>query len=172
MTTQTFEIRRDILIPFGISAGGLLCLLVLALLVKGSALERVLLAAITLITIAFFLIARDRRITIIDQGIVIRKFFRTKEIHRDEINHVGCVILRKRVYLLLTTTRGFIILSNAYEDFSALIRNIVAQVGPEKVEKEVSALGESPAKNRADIISLWFAVVLIFGLIILKLSSI
>ncbi len=160
------------MIPFGISTGGLLCLLVLALLCKGSGLERIFLVAITLITIAFFLIARDRRITITDQGIVIRKFFRTKEIHRDEINHVGCVILRKRVYLLLTTTRGFMILSNAYEDFSALVRDIVAQVGPDKVEEEVRAQTEKPVRNRADVISLWFAVVVISGLIILKLSSI
>ena len=159
------------MIPFGICAGGMICLLVLALLVKGSGLERVLLAVITLITVAFFLIARDRRITITDQGIAVRKFFKIKEINRDDINHVGCLILRKRVYLLLTTTRGFIILSNAYENFSVLIRSIVEQVGPEKVEEEVRALGEGPAKNRADVISLWFAVVVIFGLIILKLSS-
>lgn len=172
MTAHIFKIRRELLIPFGICAGGLICLLVLALLIKGSGLERVLLAAITLIMVALFLIARNRRITITDQGIVIRKFFRTKEIHRDDINHVGCVILRKKVYLLLTTTKGFFILSNAYEDFSALIRSIVEQVGPEKVEEEVRALGESPAKKRADVISLWFAVVVIFGLIILKLSSI
>jgi hypothetical protein len=85
---------------------------------------------------------------------------------------LGCLILRKKVYLLLTTTKGFIILSNAYGDFSALIRSIVEQVGPEKVEEEVRALAESPVKNRADVISLWFAVAVIFGLIILKLSSI
>jgi hypothetical protein len=172
MTTQIFKIRRELLIPFGICAGGLLCLLVLSLLVKGSGLERILLAAITLIMVALFQIARNRRITITDQGIVIRKFFRTKEINRDDINHVGCVILRKKVYLLLTTTKGFIILSNAYEDFSVLTRTIVEQVGPEKVEEEVRALGGSPDRNRADVISLWFAVVVIFGLIILKLSSI
>ncbi|MBA4397752.1 MAG: hypothetical protein C0394_10295 [Syntrophus sp. (in: bacteria)] len=172
MTAHIFKIRRDILIPFGISAGGLLFLLVLALLGKGSGLERVFLFAITLITIALFLIARDRRITLTDQGIVVRKFFRTKDIHREQINHVGCVILRKRIYLLLTTARGFIILSNAYEDFSTLIRDIVAQVSPEKVEEEVRTLTESSVRNRADVISLWFAVVIISGLIILKLSSI
>jgi hypothetical protein len=172
MTTQLFKIRRELMIPFGICAGGLICLLVLALLVKGSGLERVLLAAITLIAVALFQIAHNRRITITDRGIVIRKFFKIKEINRDDINHVGCVILRKRVYLLLSTARGFIILSNAYENFSVLIRSIIEQVGPEKVEEEVRALGESPAKNPADIISLWFAGVVIFGLIILKLSSI
>jgi hypothetical protein len=172
MTAQLFKIRQELLIPFGICAGLLVCLLVLSLLIKGSGLERVLLAVITLITVALFQIARNRKITMTDQGIVVRKFFRTKEIRRDDINHMGCVILRKRVYLLLTTTKGFFILSNAYEDFSALIRSIVGQIGPEKVEEEVRALGESPAKNRADVISLWFAVVVIFGLIVLKLSSI
>lgn len=172
MTAQIFKIRRDILVPFGISAGGLLCLWVLAMLGKGSAQERIFLTVITLIVVAFFLLAWDRRITLTDQGIMIRKFFRTKEIRRDEINHVGCLVLRKRVYLLLTTTKGFMILSNAYEDFSALSRALIAQVGPEKVEEEARAQAERPATKQADVISLWFAVVVISALIILKLSSI
>lgn len=171
MTTYIFEIRRALLIPFGICAGLLVCLLVLSLLGEGSALERIALVVITMATATLFLIARNRRITITDQGILIRKLFKTKEIHQDDISHVGCVILRKRIYLLLTTTKGFIILSNAYEDFSAIIRNIVEKVGPEKAEEEVRALGKSAANNPADIMSLWFAVVVISGLIILKLSS-
>lgn len=171
MNAQIFKIRRAILIPFGLCAGLLICLLVLALIGKGSALERIALTVITAATVALFLIARDRMIKMTDQGILIRKFFRTKEILRDEINHVGSVIIRKRVYLLLTTTRGFFILSNAYENFSVLIRNLVERVGPEKVEEEIRAQGQSPFKNRADVISLWFAAVVIFGLIILKLSS-
>lgn len=171
MNAQIFKIRRQMLIPFGACAGLLFCLLALAMLGKGSALERIALAALTITTVALFLIAQNRRIMMTDQGILFRKFFRTKEIFWQDINHVGSVILRKRVYLLLTTTKGFFILSNAYEDFSILIRTLVAQIGPEKVEEEVRAQGQSPFKNRADVISLWFAVVAVLGMIILKVSS-
>jgi hypothetical protein len=171
MTTQIFKIRRDILIPFGVCAGLLLCLFFLALLGRGSVMEQALLAGIALATVALFLTARDRSITFTDRGIVVRKFFRTKEILRDDISHVGCLILRKRVYLLLTTTKGFIILSNAYQDFSALVGRIVAQVGPEKVEEEARAQAEKPLKNSSDVMSLWFAAVVISGLLILKITS-
>ena len=171
MSAQVFKIRRDILIPFGLCAGGMLCLLILALLVKGSALEQALLAVIALVTIALFLTARDRSITFTDRGIIVRKYFRTKEILLEEISHVGCVILRKRVYLLLTTAKGFIILSNAYENFSALVGRMISQVGPEKVEEEARIQAEKPVMTRSDVISLWFGVVVIVGLVILKLSS-
>lgn len=172
MTSQVFKIRRDILIPFGICAGLLICLLFLALVIKGSALERIALAAINIITVALFLIAKNRRITMTDRGILIKKYFQTKEIFREDISHVGSVILRKRVYLLLTTIKGFYILSNAYENFAVLIQNLVERIDPEKVEEEVCAQGQNPFKNRADVISLWLAVVIIFGMIILKVSSV
>lgn len=172
MTMQIFQVRRDILIPFGIGAVLLLCLLVLSLLGKGSAPERIFLAAVTPMAAAFFLMARDRRITITDRGIAVRKFFRTKEVGREEINHVGAVILRKKVYLLLNTSRGFIILSNAYGNFSGLVRAVVGLAAPEKVEEEVRMQTEQPVQNRSDAVALWVAVVVIAGLVILKLSSV
>jgi hypothetical protein len=172
MSTQPFKIRRELLIPLGISAGLLLILLILTLLGKGSSMERIFLTAMTIPTVALFLEARNRRATMTDQGILFKKFLRVKEILWGDISHVGCVMIRKKVYLLLTTTKGFFILSNAYEDFSALIRIIVERVGPDKVEEDVRAQGENPVKNRWDMISLWFAVVVIFGIILLKLLPI
>jgi len=170
MSTQQFKIRREILIPFGLSAGLLTILLILTLLGKGSTLERVLLAAMTIPAVALFLEARNRMATMTDQGIFFKKFLREKEVFWGDISHVGCLVIRKKVYLLLTTTKGFFILSNAYEDFSALIRMIVEHMSPDKVEEDVRAQGDSPVKNRADLISLWVAVVVICGIILLKLT--
>ena len=82
------------------------------------------------------------------------------------------MIIRRKVYLLLTTTKGFFILSNAYENFPGLIRNLVERLSPDKVEEDVRAQGENPVKNRTDMISLWFAVVVICGIILLKLLRI
>jgi hypothetical protein len=82
---------------------------------------------------------------------------------------VGCLIIRKRVYLLLTTTKGFHFLSNAYDDFSALVRNIVDHVGIDKSEEEVRHQIENPLKNVSDLVSMWFAVIVIAGIIIMKI---
>jgi hypothetical protein len=171
MTKQSFKIRREILIPFGISAGLLLLLLILTLLGKGSTLERIFLTAMTIPTAALFLEALNRRAAITDQGMIFKKFLRIKEVLWSDISHVGCLMIRKKVYLLLTTIKGFFILSNAYEDFSALIRVLGEHISPDKVEEDVRAQGENPVKNRTDVISLWFAAVVIFGIILLKLFS-
>lgn len=171
MTIQSFKIRRALLIPFGISAGLLLMLLILTLLGKGSTLEQIFLTAMTIPTVALFLEAWNRKATITEQGIFFKKFLRVKEIFWSDISHVGCLMIRNKVYLLLTTTKGFFILSNAYEDFSTLIRIIGEHISPDKVEEDVRAQGENPVKNRTDMISLWFAAVVIFGIILLKLLS-
>jgi hypothetical protein len=172
MTGQTFRIRRELLIPFGICVAGLMLLLVLALFGKGSGLERVVLVVLTAFALAFLLLARDRWIAFEDEKIIIRKFFRIKELRGNDINDVGCVILRKRVYLLLTTTKGFFILSNAYADFPALVQNITRFVDPERIEPEVRTLTEKTIGRWADVISMWIAVAIITGLVILKLSSV
>jgi len=169
MSPQTFKIRREILVPFGIIAVLMLILLVMALAGKGSVMERTVLAVITLTITALFLEARNRRVTMTDQGVSFRKFLQGKDISWGDISHVGCVIVRSKVYLLLTTTRGFMILSNAYGDFVSLIGEIVQHIDPDKVDEDVRNQVENHVKNRTDIVSLWIAVTIIFAMIILKL---
>jgi hypothetical protein len=106
-----------------------------------------------------------------DQGIMIRKFMRKKELCWEDITHIGALILRKRVYILLTTVKGFYILSNAYEKFSSLAGDLVAHMDNEKVEEEVRRQMEHPAKNMSDIIMTWITAVVLAGIIIIKLFT-
>jgi hypothetical protein len=106
-----------------------------------------------------------------DQGIMIRKFMRKKELRWEDITHIGALILRKRVYLLLTTVKGFYILSNAYEKFSMLVSDLISRMDNEKVEEEVRRQIEHPAKNMSDIIMTWFTAVVLAGIIITKLFT-
>ena len=55
----------------------------------------------------------------------------------EEITRVGCLTLHRKVYLLLTTVKGFFIVSNAYGEFPTLVEEIVAHVDPERVEEDV-----------------------------------
>ncbi|MGO9137502.1 MAG: hypothetical protein ACLP9S_19440 [Syntrophales bacterium] len=96
---------------------------------------------------------------------------RKKELRWEEITYIGALILRKRVYLLLTTVKGFYILSNSYEKFSTLVSDLVGRMDNEKVEEEVRKQIEHPAKNMSDIIMTWFTAVVLAGIIITKLFT-
>ncbi|MGZ3596146.1 MAG: hypothetical protein ACXWMV_13715, partial [Syntrophales bacterium] len=137
----------------------------------GSKLERILLTAIFIPVIYVLVESSFRMVQTGDQGIMIRKFMRKKELRWEDITHIGALILRKRVYLLLTTVKGFYILSNGYEKFSTLVSDLVGRMDSEKVEEEVRRQIEHPAKNMSDIVMTWFTAVILAGLIITKLFT-
>jgi hypothetical protein len=78
-------------------------------------------------------------------------------------------MMRTKVYAVLTTTKGFHVLSNSYEDFYGLLRHIVDHVEKERVEKEVLNLLENPVENRTNILSAWAAAVFFCVIIFFKL---
>jgi hypothetical protein len=171
MYQNVYRIRRSFLVPFFIDFILLFFLLLLSYLQGGSNLERILLTAIFIPVLYVLLESSFRIVQTGDQGIMIRKFMRKKELRWEDITHIGALILRKRVYLLLTTVKGFYILSNAYEKFSALVSDLVSHMDNEKVEEEVKRQMEHPAKNVSDIIMTWFTAMFLAGIIIIKLFA-
>jgi hypothetical protein len=171
MYQNVYRIRRSFLVPFFVDFILLFFLLLLSYLEGGSNLERILLTAIFIPVLYVLLESSFRIVQTGDQGIMIRKFMRKKELRWEDITHIGALILRKRVYLLLTTVKGFYILSNAYEKFSALVSDLVSHMDNEKVEEEVKRQMEHPAKNMSDIIMTWFTAMFLAGIIIIKLFA-
>jgi hypothetical protein len=171
MYQNVYRIRRSFLVPFFVDFILLFFLLLLSYLEGGSNLERILLTAIFIPVLYVLLESSFRIVQTGDQGIMIRKFMRKKELRWEDITHIGALILRKRVYLLLTTVKGFYILSNAYEKFSALVSDLVSHMDNEKVEEEVKRQMEHPAKNVSDIIMTWFTAMFLAGIIIIKLFA-
>lgn len=171
MSGEVFKIRRALLIPFAINIALLFVLLCLSLFFKGSALERIVLTAVFVPTVALFMEAAGRMAVAGDQGLVIRKWLRKRELRWDDITHIGCLTIRRKVYLLLTTTKGFHILSNAYGRFPALVKSIVDRAGADKAEEEARRQIENPLENRSDPVSMWVAVVVIAAIIAVKILS-
>ena len=171
MYQNVYRIRRSFLFPFFVDFILLFFLLLLSYFLSGSKLERILLTAIFVPVLYVLLESSFRMVQTGDQGIMIRKFMRKKELRWEDITHLGALILRKRVYLLLTTVKGFYILSNTYEKFSTLVSDVVAHMDNEKVEEEVRRQIEHPAKNMSDIIMTWFTAVVLAGIIITKLFT-
>ena len=100
---------------------------------------------------------------------VIRRFWSDKALVWDEITHVGCLTLRRKVYLLLTTVKGFFIVSSILERFPALAEAIVAHVGSERVDEDCRLLPGHAVKGTVPSAPAWIAAAALIGIIFLKL---
>ena len=170
MSINVHRIGRALLIPLTIDTFLFLVLLLLSLFVSGSHTERIILFVIFIPLLYIFLELVSRKVTIGDNSIEVKKLFRKKVLGWEDITSVGAIVLQKKGYLLLTTTKGFYTLSNSYEKFTALVQKIVDNVDKEKVEEEIQDLIEHPIKKISNVISAWVAVIILLGTIYIKLS--
>ena len=157
------------LIPLGLDVVLLFGLLTNALLRKGDTAERLVLALFFVPALALFLALYRRRVGVGEGGLVIRRFWSDKALVWDEITHVGCLTLRRKVYLLLTTVKGFFIVSNALEGFPTLAEEIVTHVGAERVEEDCRLQAGRAVTGLATIAPAWIAAAAMIGIIFLKL---
>jgi hypothetical protein len=169
MSQHVYTIRRAFLIPLGVDAFLLFCLFVISLLPQGSTTERLVFAIFFFPSCYLFLESLFRRVTVDDGGIVLRRLWREKRVPWGGITHVGGLSLHKKVYILLTTVKGFFIVSNAYGGFSDLAEEIVSHVDLTRVEEEVRIqAGRSPS-GIAHIVMAWIAAVFMVGIILIKM---
>jgi hypothetical protein len=169
MAQRHFTIRRAYLIVLGLDAFLLLCLFLISLLTRGNSMENLILMLFFLPALVLFLECLFRRVTVVEEGLAIRKLGRDKTLLWDEITRVGYLILRKKVYLLLTTVKGFFVISNAFEGFHRLVEEVVARVEPDRVEQDVRLQAGRSLKGVANIVAAWVAAVLMMAMILLKL---
>jgi hypothetical protein len=69
----------------------------------------------------------------------------------------------------LTTTKGFHIISNAYRNFTGLVKGIVNRVEAERIEEPVKVLIEHPVRKVSDIVSAWVGAVVLLVIIYIKI---
>ena len=168
MDQNIFKIKRAFLIPFIILII-LLCILFLLSLYKGQPWEKIILAVSLFITVVIGIESSKREITVTKDGLKIKKFFRVKKFTWPEITRLEVVDIRKKVYFLLTTTRGFYFFSNLFENHTNLIRSLMDKLGDEKTEIEVRSYLDHPVEKRSLIIMCWLSVIIITAFIIMKL---
>ncbi|MDQ5986237.1 MAG: hypothetical protein CSYNP_01956 [Syntrophus sp. SKADARSKE-3] len=173
MPQNTYRISSSFVIPLAIDVVLLVALFILSLVFKGTGVERAVLALILLP--AFFVLAEavKRTITVSDTGLEIRKFFRTKALAWQDITHIGYLRIRAKIYILLTTTKGFYIVSNAYDRFPQLVRNVIDAIPSEavEIEDEVRVQINQSGGQLSNIVAAWIAATVLTGIIYLKLFS-
>lgn len=171
MSQRVYTIRRAFLIPLGIDALLLFCLLLISLL-QGSTTERLVFAFFFFPSGYLFLECFFRRVTVDHEGVALRRLWREKRVPWEGITHIGGLSLHKKVYLLLTTVRGFFIVSNAYEGFPELTEEVVSHVDPDRVEEEVRRQAGHSLSGIAHIAMAWIAAVFMAGIILIKMLSV
>ena len=161
MPARKYKIRKAFLIPMVVNIIFIFVLFVNSFTGERHPVERIVLAIILIIIGCIVTETMSREITIDDVGIRIKKFLRQKALKWEQITNIDAVILQKKVYLALTTTRGFFIISNSYENFTDLVRCTVEPLGDQKVEKRVRELVARPIRKLSDIVGAWIAAILL-----------
>ena len=169
MSQRFYRVRKALLIPLGLDVVLLFGLLTNAVLLKGETAEKLVFALFFVPTLAIFLVSCRRRVAVAEDGLVIRRFWGERSLAWGEITHVGCLTLHRKVYLLLTTVKGFFIVSSVLEGFPALAEEIVTYVGVERVEEDCRLQAGQAVAGLATIAPAWIAAAAMIGIILLKL---
>ncbi len=157
------------MLPLTIDALLILVLLGLALTGRGTPVETIILSIILIPLVVVLLELFSRKVVTGERGIMIWKLLRKKDLSWDQITDLGALVLRKKIYLALTTTKGFHILSNSYEDFNSLACFIVDHLDRKKVEEKVIDLVSNPVRRISEIVSAWLVTAILFTVVAAKL---
>ncbi len=168
---REFAIRKAFLLPLG-----LLLLLIIALLVtalmQGQDTGKLIILALMILPIAgLFVESAARKAEIGDEAVTVHKFLRDRSMRYDEVTSVDAVVVRKRAFLSLSTMDGFMIISNAYEDFPALVHALLGRVPEEVIDEEARQMSADPPVKSGDIVSCWIGVILLGLILLLQLRG-
>ena len=168
MQESAYRARVSFLIPLILDTL-LLCVLVLISLFRGTFPAETIILVIILLPLMYLLLESLVRVVSVGaQGILITKLFRKKTLHWEDITNVDVMIIRKKIYLLLTTTKGFHILTNTFGNFTALVQDITGHLRDDVIEQRVMEVAERSVVRRADIVAAWIAVAMLVIIIYLK----
>jgi len=167
---RIFRIRSGFLIPLAADVFLVAFLLGFSFFARNpQPVERIILTIVFIPLCLVFIELLMRQIETSESGIRIKRFVRKKELLWSDITEIGSVILRNKVYIVLTTKKGFFVISNSYEDFTSLIKYIIDHLDKDKIEEGVSNLVLYPIRKMADIVSAWVAAVILLIIVFTKL---
>lgn len=171
MNTYTFSIRKSFLIPMGLVALLTLILLVCCLFLQVPLAKTLILGTFALPAILLFIESSQRRVSIDDKGVQIKKTLRCKRIDFSEMTAVDTVLVRKRAFVSVSSETDFIIFSNSYAQFGQLVK-VLLERAPEKIiGEETKQMAVSPPEKSSDVFSAWVAVAVLTLIIYVQLRG-
>lgn len=157
---QSFVIRRAFVFPLGVLIALTVALLVTCFVQGQSTAKILILSGLVLPLTILFVESVYRRVIIDSEGVTAYRPFRNRRIRFAEISSLETVRVRNRVFLtLVTAADDFLILSNSYGEFPALLNSLAKALPDEAITEETKSLILKPPVRLADIFTAWFAVI-------------
>jgi len=155
-----FTIRRTFVVPMGLLVVLMVALLIVCIVQGQPVGKLVILAGLIVPLVVLFVESAFRSVVISPEDVTAYRPFRQKQVRFAEVTGLETVRVRSRVFLTLVAGDDhFLILSNSYGNFPALLERLVASVPAGTVTEETAALVQSPPQRQADILTAWFAVI-------------
>jgi hypothetical protein len=79
--------------------------------------------------------------------------------------------VRKRIFVSLSSENDFMIISNSYDHFGSLLKQLLARVPESLVSDETRHLMKNPSQKCSDVFSAWLAVVVLALIIYVQLRG-
>lgn len=171
MASSTYSIRKKFLIPLGLIVLLSFILLVSALFLHLPTAKIIILGAFLLPICIVFAECSLRKASIDNDAIRINKLFRSKRLSYAEITAIDTIQVRKRVFISVSSENDLIILSNSYDHFGSLLKQLAAKVPESVVSDETWQIVEKPPQKCSDIFSAWLAVAVLALIIYVQLRG-
>jgi len=144
---------------------GLLIVLTVALLVvcllQGQPIAKAVILAVLIMPMAvLFVESAFRRLVIDTEEVTAYRLFRQRRIRFADVTSLETVRVRNRVFMTMAAgDDDFLIISNSYGDFPALLICLIKSVPEGTVTDETEQLAKHPPLRQADVFTAWFAVI-------------
>ena len=171
METSTYTIRKSFLLPLGLIVLLSIVLLISAIYLQLPLAKILILVVFSLPASIIFIESSLRKIHITEESVEINKLFRSKRLSYAELTDIDTIQVRKRVFVSLSTEHDFMILSNSYDQFGLLLKQLLARVPETVVSDETRKLAENPPKKCSDVFSAWLAVAVLALIIYVQLRG-
>ena len=125
---MTFYIRKGFLIPLGILSIETVALFITCFVFGEPVAKRIIVGVLILPVVVLFLECLFRRTSIDDEQMCTRKLLRRKCIPFADMTAVETVQVKKRAFVTFCTEDDFLIVSNAYTNFPAMIEALLQRV--------------------------------------------
>ena len=172
MESSTYKIRKSFLLPMGLVVL-FSAILLISTLYLGLPTAKVIILVVFLLPVCLLFAESSRRKAIIsNEAIEVHKLLRSKRINYAELTDVDTIQMRKRVFVSLSSENDFLILSNSYDRFGDMLREIISRVPDSIVSDKAKQLADVPPKKCSDIFSAWLAVAVLVLIICVQIREI
>jgi hypothetical protein len=169
---HTFVIRRAFIVPLGLLNCLIAALLLICILQGQPVAKVIILAGMIIPIVALFVETAFRRLVIDQEGVSAIRPFRQRRINFADVTSLETVRVRSRVFMTLAAGEDdFLIISNSYADFSGLVKRLAASVPQGTVTEETVQLLQQPPVRHADVMTAWFAVVVVVYVLIAQFRA-